>query len=472
VNLKATVALLVVAAALGAWIFLVEIPGDRAREAEEKAGKRVLAIDADAVRSLEIPLEDGALARIVRAPADVGGWMIETPIEFAGDDGVLRGLISTLAGLAFESEIEEPPGDLSAFGLARDAAALRVFTAEGEPRSLIVGGKTPIGTSRYLLLADEPPRLFTIPSSVVSVLQPSLEELRDKRIIRLEPREATEVTIRAGGDLVARASRTGAAASESEPGAGWVLTEPAPLAADSSRIGRLLQDLSLYRATGFLDGDVDLAQYGLDAPAVEVELTTPGGTQRIALGTVEDREEVWARVTGPKPGAGIPVIFELHKRALEQIPRELFAYRFKQVLAFDDALAHRVEVQFPRDASAFAFVRDGNSWSPDGSDVQIEPFRIDDMVYALRDLEATALVEQPDLVALGLEPPRVRVSVFDELGAELGWLEVGDPDPPRGLAARATDAGPIWRVRLELGEDIPLGLEAFQNRWVKPAESP
>ena len=72
-----------------------------------------------------------------------------------------------------------------------------------------------------------------------------------------------------------------------------------------------------------------------------------------------------------------------------------------------------------------------------------------------------------ELASVGLEPPRVRVTVRDEAGGELGWLELGDPQPRQGMAARSSAGEQLWRGRNDVGEDVPLGLEAFRNNWIK-----
>jgi hypothetical protein len=66
----------------------------------------------------------------------------------------------------------------------------------------------------------------------------------------------------------------------------------------------------------------------------------------------------------------------------------------------------------------------------------------------------------------------VRVAARSKTGEELAWLELGDPDPERGLAARSSAGPEIWRVDNKLGEDVPLGLDAFRNRFGEKLADP
>ena len=88
-------------------------------------------------------------------------------------------------------------------------------------------------------------------------------------------------------------------------------------------------------------------------------------------------------------------------------------------------------------------------------------------VQVLLDCTKTGIVEPaPDAAALGLDPPRVRVRVFDASGAELGWLELGDP-MEHAMAARASASERVWRVSNDLGVDVPLSLEAFERNFLE-----
>ena len=167
-----------------------------------------------------------------------------------------------------------------------------------------------------------------------------------------------------------------------------------------------------------------------------------------------------------------PIVFEVPDRVLTDVPRDLFAYRDKQVLSFDEDAAARVELEFPRDEASYALVQHEGSWQLEENEGELDSFRIDDLLYALHQLEAIALeVRSPTLAELGLVPPRVRVRVLAGDGAVLGQLELGDPTADEGTAARSTRTDRLWRVDNAVGQDVPLTPEAFRtNFFEEPAE--
>lgn len=464
-SLRPTLVLLAIAVALGAYLWLYELPRERAAEESEAAARRILALEPDEVTALELPLEDGRTARLERGDAGPTTWRLSAPLDFPCDDRAVESLLSLLAGLEREAEVADPPEELGRFGFREPAKRVRVWSGEGEPHELRLGGEAPVGSARYVVREGA---LFTAAKSQVDRLEPALRALRDKRVARLDPDAIDAVRVEAG-ELVVAAERSAAVTADAggtpaASGAGWRLVEPRPLEADGPRIRRLVEDVSLARASGFLDADVDPLETGLAAPEVELTLSAGGEVERIAFGRAAGK--AFARVEGR------PVVYEVPLRVLDGVPRQLFGYREKRVIDVDVDRVSRIELNFPREARAFAFVRGEEGWSVEGGEVEVDRFRIEDVLYAVRELDASGLEEgEPDEADLGLEPPRVHVLLRDEAGAELGWLELGDPDPERGLAARSSRSERIWRVRNDLGEDLPLGLEAFETHWVEPPEA-
>ena len=61
------------------------------------------------------------------------------------------------------------------------------------------------------------------------------------------------------------------------------------------------------------------------------------------------------------------------------------------------------------------------------------------------------------------------------LGAEkkpIGWLALGENTAGKGVAARSSSSDRVWRVVADIGEKIPLGLEAFRSKWLVPDPPP
>ncbi|MCP4004757.1 MAG: DUF4340 domain-containing protein [bacterium] len=455
-NLRGTLGLLLVAVGLGAYVWFVEIRGEQERQAAEKAEKRLLEISADTVQSLELVTSDGGPARAVR---DGDGWRLETPVAYPANPASIDGALAALAEFDFAARIERPDESLEAFGLGEKAQPVVLKLSDGNSIRISLGGKTPVGGMRYVALERESEFIYTVPEQVTGPLTPTLFSLRDKRILDFDSDAVTAMRVSANGSLVAAAERV----LEGETPGSWHLSAPIEDRASMSQITRLLVDLSLASATGFVDEPESESSYGLDRPDIEVDIVEPERTRHLEL--AKSGDETYMRV------AGRPLVFRIPQSLLQNIPVDLFSFRDHQVLELAEKEIRQVQIEFPREQKSFRFERVKNDWLPLDSEVRLKPLKIDDLVYSIESLEATEVVDgAPKLAVLGLDPPRVRVRLGDDAGEEFGWLELGDPAPNVGLPARSSRRPKIWRVNSDLGREVPLGFEAFENLFVEPSE--
>ena len=183
------------------------------------------------------------------------------------------------------------------------------------------------------------------------------------------------------------------------------------------------------------------------------------GSQSLQIGRVQDKGFV--RVNGGE------VIYQTSDRVLMNIPRSLFAYRYKRVLKLDADAVQRIELDFPREEASYAFVRENEEWVSEDAGVPVKSLSVEDVLYAIEDLNATGVVEPaPDLAALGLDPARVRVRALTTSGSELGWLELGDVRQD-DVAARSSANDRVWLVSNNVGVDVPLSVEAFERNFLE-----
>ena len=141
------------------------------------------------------------------------------------------------------------------------------------------------------------------------------------------------------------------------------------------------------------------------------------------------------------------------------------------MLTLDTAAVHALELAFPRSGQSHRFERSGDDWKPVEPGLALRPLKLEDLVFAIASLEASGLEPaSADKKALGLEPPAVTVRALDAKGAELGALSLGDPAAPAGVPALSSQHPEVWRVPNELGREVPLSAEAFQNAFVKAPE--
>jgi hypothetical protein len=452
VSLRWTLGLLAIAAALGAWVWFGEIKGDERKAAADAEGKKLGAVAAKDVSALELGMGDGATVKLARSGAK--DWKLEEPVAYPADLETVGRTVEALGKLAYVQKIEPAPADREQFGLGAKARTVRVSTGQAEPVELAIGGATPTGGGKYLALASDPNAVYVVDTAAATSLTPTLQQLRDKRLLRASTGGASELVVKKGGALVVHATR----------GEGpWQLVEPESAAGDAEKIDRTLEELSLARASDWSPADAKPEAYGLAAPALEVTVVTPAGTEHLALASADGK--TWVRREGD------PVLLQVNPAVLTGVPTTFFDYRAKRVLTLDTAKVHALELAFPRTGQSHRFELSGNDWKPVEAGLELRPLKIEDLVFAIASLEATSLEPaSADKKALGLDPPAVSLRALDDKGAELGALSLGDLSAPAGVPALSSQHPEVWRVPGELGRQIPLSAEAFQNAFVKPPE--
>jgi hypothetical protein len=455
VNARWTLALLALAAALGAWVYFGELGGAERKQEAEAVAQRILSVEPAKVSALEFGLADGKTARVARAGAS--DWKLESPIVYPADAETVERALHALAKVQATWTISPAPADLAPFGLADGRHAVRIFAGEGAPKEIFVGGPTPVGGGKYVALASDPTRVFTVMAGDLYGLAPTLVELRDKRLLRIATGGADELTVRAHGELAAHLKRSDSS---------WQLVEPETVPGDAEKIGRILEDLALARATDFADAPEKAQTDALAKPALELVVHTPDTEERIAIAQVDGK--TWLRREGD------PVLLAVSPAVLSQIPTRAFDYRAKRVFTLESDKVRALELAYPRAGATHRFELSGSDWKASETGIEARPLKVEDLLLELASLDATGIESAAaDRKALGLDPPVVTVRVFGDQGALLGELSLGDASVEKGVPAASSQNAELWRVSNDVGKELPLSPEAFANQFLKkPGEPP
>jgi hypothetical protein len=467
-NPRNTALLFLVVAAVGAFVWFYEIEGADERKQAEEAAKHVFQdLKAEDVSALVVRTTDGATARLERKDR---AWRLTEPVDFPADAASADAIASALAQLGSEAEFEKPEAPAE-YGLAVEPTVR--FEAGGQSHVLRLGAKSPVGANTYVATEADAP-VWAVATYRVSALQKSLEQLRDKRVLDFD-REAVE-GIRAAwpGGGVRLTKREGE----------WHLLEPLGTRADGRAVENLLSDLYFLRTTGFLDDPPPDEKVGLDRPEFQVDLlgkVPEGGGEaprlaELRIGATVDGEYRAVRGSQPKTLFRIPVA------RLDDFPRKVVAWRFKELARFVSTDAQRLELVFHDEGSAQTHVVEGElgdaGWTTKPENMAAG--KASRLVAELADLDgadvAAEKADEKQLAELGLAPPRALLRVLGEAAegqepALLAEVQLGRLDPKQGIAARRAGAETVYWLDPQLAEHLPVGLDAFRNRFVS-AEPP
>ena len=267
--------------------------------------KTILGFDASDVDQFEVE-SDGATIRLAKNQSE---WRLQEPWDVRADFSTVEGAVGRLSTGQMRSVVREDATDtetgdedLADFGLSepRLAATLRLASATV---TLLVGDETPDGSS----YAKDSSRsiVFTIDSSLVTDLERSPDEYREKDLFDFRPFNAFRLEV-AQSDATVVFEKGGAEGEESEPS--WTRVSPEPGDVDRGQMDDLLAKLSNLRAESFIETRADRGLNEATVLAtVLVEFDAGGsddadGEERITLWRSGDTTY---GASGTEPGAAV-----------------------------------------------------------------------------------------------------------------------------------------------------------------------
>ncbi len=456
---RLTLALAALVAALSAFVWFYEVQGADQRAEAERAEKRIHpGLSAENVRALELRTRDGETVRIERRE----GWRIVAPLDAPADEVAVDALVSTAVDLVSESVYDDPE-PLANYGLEGEPT-LRLFTKDGEV-GLRVGNQTPLGSNTYVAAAGDP-RVFTVASFRANALQKTLSALRDARVLDFDRDAVQDVEVQwpGGGVRLVRDD------------AGWRLRKPLDTPADGGTVESLLSDLRFLRAADFVDEPDEAARKAVAAAVYQVTLRD-GDEKVLATLAVAPPVAGEKRLVRGREGA----FFRVEEGRLDDLPRTVVAFRFKELSSFVVADVDHFELGFEgeRESVAIHGRRDEEGgWVTEPE--ALAPGRAARLLSELSGLEAVDIAADAmgakELRSLGLAPPHATIRVFgkpaegEEEAPLLAELRLGRLEPEHGVAAQHDDDPVVYWIDAKLAEHLPISLEAFRNRF--RAEAP
>jgi len=405
-----TLLVLLILAALGAYVYWVELP-EEARKVEEA---RLLAFDEEDVTGVTLAYPD----RTITLAKDADGhWRLTAPIEDAADDVAAKNLVSAIATAKVERSLEDVGDKLASYGLAEPVVTVSLaLKGDATVPPLKVGETTAVGFSSYVQRGDDPTVHITT-ASFQSGMQKQVADLRDKRLVTFEDQDVRAIELaRPEGTVVLE--RVG-------DGDAWRVTAPAEHPADASEVRALLASARGIRVMDFVtdEAGADLAPYGLDGPRLVLAVRTgaDGAEQRLLLGGPHEdakKNALYAK------RAERPTVATVASYALKNLDKSLATLRDKTVLAYEKPRAATIAVT-RKDGAGFTLVKRGETWHLEdaGAGKERGPTisRFVDDVHGFKGNEIAA-EGTGDPAAFGLDQPDLAIAVRDAEGETIGTI--------------------------------------------------
>lgn len=437
-GLKSTIALAVVLAGLGAYIYFVEW-NKPAAGAEEKT--KAFTVTADQIEEVEIKQAGGDTSRL---RMETSGWQLVEPAKAPADPSELSSVTSNLSTLEVQRVVDENPGDLAQYGLNPPRVDVG-FRLKGEKdfRRLHIGEKTPTGGDLYARRADEK-KVFLISSFLDSTFNRTSFDLRDKSVLEFERDKADTVEIARGSNVI-QFAKSG--------GTDWKIVKPIAARGDFGAVEALVTRLSSGQMQKLVAPEgSDLRQYGLDKPSLVATVSTGSARASLALGR-KDGEATYAK------DLSRPAVFTVEQSFVADLEKALPDYRRKDVFDFRSFTANRVEIH--RGPETFVFEKtkdkDGKEIWRNASGQNADSAKVEDALTKLSNLRATTFESAQHA---SLRTPELTVTVrFDENKTETVTLARAGSDV---YAARADEPGSA-KLETTPFEDAVKAVEALRQ---------
>ncbi len=345
-------------------------------EASANVPPKILAIkDADISK---FDLKKNGSEQVGGERNSAGQWHITSPTSLPADQSAVSSLLGTFSSLNSERLVEEKAGNLSPYGL--DAPKLEVDLTEKDSKTqrLLLGDPTPAGKGIYAKLGDDP-RIFTIPSYDKTSIDKSANDLRDKRLLTVDPNKISQV------ELVAKKQEFAFGRNKDE----WQIIKPKPLRADGTQVDELVRALTDAKMelpasdNGSSDDQKKMASaFASATPFAMAKVTAESGTQELQVR--KSKDDYYAK------SSAVEGIYKVPSTLGQALDKNLEDFRNKKLLDLGSDDPNKIEL---RDGSKTYFLtKNGEDWWS-GSAKKMDAGTVQDLIDKIRDLSASKFVD-------------------------------------------------------------------------------
>jgi len=332
---------------------------------------KILSLKEDDVSRIDIKKKGGAELLLAK---NNGKWQITAPQPLSAEQAAVAGMLATLSSLSAERLVEERSGNLSQYGLAAPAFEAVVTEKDNKAHKLLLGDNTPTGNAVYAQLAGDP-RVFTIASSVKNSINKTANDLRDKRLLTVDPEKISRIT------LTAKKQDIEFGRNKDE----WQIVKPKPLRADGSQVEQLVRTLTDARMElSGTDSDEKktAAAFSSASPVATAQVTTESGTQELQIR--KSKDDYYAK------SSAVAGFYKVASSLGTGLDKSLDDFRNKKL--FDFGFNDPSKIEIHDGSKAYFLTRTGGDWW-NGSGARLDSGTVQSLLDKIRDLSASKFID-------------------------------------------------------------------------------
>ena len=244
-------------------------PSGMNKTLDQMRDRELMTFKMDDVRKFTIARDDGSELGIDR---DGDNWKIVKPASYAADPTQVRQLLTTLGDSKVADFITDAPTNAAQYGLEKPHLAITVYLGKGgEQQSLLLGFKQKeSGKDGIYVRRGERAPIYTVAPWMMSSLDKSIFDLRDKTVLSFDPAKVETVNVNPNGKPQFTIKRAGGK---------WDLTEKgATSPADVPVVERFLDQIRDLKGNSIvIDPLKNPEMFGMDEPDLVVTLLDKDG---------------------------------------------------------------------------------------------------------------------------------------------------------------------------------------------------
>jgi len=430
------IAMVLLAALFGALYWSNRHPASTETVNASPAPPKILSVNESDLTKVDLRKNSGDQLALARNGS--GAWEILAPRPMTADQSAVSSMLGTFSSLNSERLVEDKATDLGSYGLARPVLEVDLTEKSNKAQKLLIGDDTPAGSGAYAMLVGDP-RVFTIASYTKTSIDKTANDLRDKRLITLDPDKISRI------ELVANRQDLEFGRNKED----WQILKPKPLRADSTQVGDLVSKITSARMdTGSSSDDAKKAAsvFASGKPVGTASLTADSGSQRLEVR--KSKDDYYGK------SSVVEGVYKITSDVGQALDKKLDDFRNKKLFDFGFDDPDKVEIH--DGSKAYFLTRKGDDWwSGDGK--KLDSSSVQPLLGDVRGLAASKFVDK------GFTSAAIEMTVTSKDGKRVEKVEVGKSGNDY-IAKRAGDSS-----LYQLDSDAVTNLEK-SAAGLKPAE--
>jgi len=339
-------------------------------------------------------------------------WQLVRPIKARASNDAVVDILTKMNQTQIAKFVAENKSSPGSYGLDSPLDVLTLFGEEGKKFEIAIGSAVPSNPQSVYAGLPERNTVVEVSKSFAGLFNITPNDLRDRKIARLNSDLIDRVTIENPGQPKIVLGR-----DENR----WHFLSPANAPANANNINRLIQEMNDDEVTEFVsDTATDLAKYGLDQPKLKItfssyssENTAESNAGEVVLSTLEfgnaENGVTYARIEEE------PYIFSIANQLFEDLPKTIFNFRSLDILDLKREELVNLTVEKAGEET-LALTRDPKGkWVLEGHQNRQNDGQIQLFLTALTGLRAAAWAGDMD-PGYGFDQPSLEIKISYQSG--------------------------------------------------------